>query len=90
MDKGLATLLQDLSDRGLLDSTIVWWNGEFGRTPKVDWEAPWNGGRGHWGGVFSALVKGGRRRAAVSRAARWIGYRRMPPTGLGEEVRRPP
>ena len=59
MDKGLATLLVDLSERGLLDSTIVWWNGEFGRNPKIDWEAPWNGGRNHWGGVFSALVAGG-------------------------------
>ena len=45
MDKGMATLLQDLTDRGLLDSTIVWWSGEFGRTPKVQWEAPWNGGK---------------------------------------------
>ena len=34
MDRGMATLLQDLSDRGLLDSTIVWWSGEFGRTPE--------------------------------------------------------
>jgi hypothetical protein len=59
MDKGLATLLQDLSERGLLANTVVWWNGEFGRTPKVMWEAPWNGGRGHWGSVFSALVAGG-------------------------------
>lgn len=59
MDKGMATLLQDLSDRGLLDSTIVWWSGEFGRTPKVQWEAPWNGGRGHYGPVFSAVVAGG-------------------------------
>ena len=59
MDKGLATLLEDLAERGLLASTVVWWNGEFGRTPKVDWEAPWNGGRNHWGGVFSALVAGG-------------------------------
>jgi hypothetical protein len=59
MDKGLSTLLSDLADRGLLDSTIVWWNGEFGRNPKIDWEAPWNGGRNHWGGVFSALVAGG-------------------------------
>jgi len=59
MDKGLSALLQDLANRGLLDSTIVWWNGEFGRTPKVDWGAPWNGGRGHWGGVFSALLAGG-------------------------------
>lgn len=59
MDKGLATLLQDLKERGLLDSTIVWWSGEFGRTPKVQWEAPWNGGRGHHGKVFSAVVAGG-------------------------------
>jgi len=59
LDKGMATLLQDLSDHGLLDSTIVWWGGEFGRTPKIQWEEPWNGGRGHWGKVFSAVVAGG-------------------------------
>jgi hypothetical protein len=59
LDKGLASLLQDLSERGLLDSTIVWCCGEFGRTPRVQWEAPWNGGRGHYGKVFSALVAGG-------------------------------
>ena len=44
--------------RGLLDSTIVWWSGEFGRTPKVQWEEPWNGGRSHFGRV----LLGGRRR----------------------------
>ena len=59
MDRGMATLLQDLSDRGLLESTIVWWSGEFGRTPKVQWEPPWNGGRGHYGRVFSAVLAGG-------------------------------
>jgi len=59
MDRGMATLLQDLSDRGLLDSTIVWWSGEFGRTPKVDWGSPWNGGRHHFGPVFCAVVAGG-------------------------------
>ncbi len=59
MDRGMATLLADLSDRGLLDSTIVWWSGEFGRRPKVQWEPPWNGGRGHYGRVFSAVVAGG-------------------------------
>jgi uncharacterized protein (DUF1501 family) len=58
-DQGLASLIQDLSDRGLLDTTIVWCGGEFGRTPKVQWEAPWNGGRGHWGNAFSALIAGG-------------------------------
>ncbi len=59
MDKGLAALLADLSERGLLDTTIVWCLGEFGRTPKVQTESPWNGGRHHWGKVFSALVAGG-------------------------------
>jgi hypothetical protein len=59
MDKGMSSLFQDLSERGLLDSTIVWWSGEFGRTPKVQWEPPWSGGRGHYGNVFSALVAGG-------------------------------
>jgi len=59
LDAGFATLLGDLSERGLLDKTIVWWTGEFGRTPKVQNEAPWNGGRGHYGRVFSAVVAGG-------------------------------
>ncbi|MDD5482836.1 MAG: DUF1501 domain-containing protein [Kiritimatiellae bacterium] len=59
LDQGLAMLLQDLSDRGLLKDTIVWCCGEFGRTPKVDWQPPWNGGRGHYGNVFSVLVAGG-------------------------------
>jgi hypothetical protein len=59
LDKGLGTLLADLSAGGLLDSTIVWCCGEFGRTPKIDWGAPWNGGRGHWGDCFSVVVAGG-------------------------------
>ena len=59
MDRGMATLLEDLADRGLLDSTIVWWGGEFGRTPKIQWNPPWNGGRGHYGNCFSAVLAGG-------------------------------
>ncbi len=59
LDSGIATLLQDLSDRGLLDSTIVWCGGEFGRRPKIDKNPPWVGGRGHWGSVFSTLIAGG-------------------------------
>jgi uncharacterized protein (DUF1501 family) len=59
MDAGFATLLEDLSQRGLLDSTIVWWGGEFGRTPKVQWESPWNGGRSHYGKCFCSVVAGG-------------------------------
>jgi hypothetical protein len=59
LDRGMAALLQDLSDRGLLDNTIIWWGGEFGRTPRIQWEEPWNGGRGHWGQAFSVAVAGG-------------------------------
>ncbi|NOY75683.1 MAG: DUF1501 domain-containing protein, partial [Kiritimatiellaeota bacterium] len=58
LDQGLSALLRDLSDKKLLDSTIVWCCGEFGRKPKVSWESPWNGGRQHWGNCFSALVAG--------------------------------
>jgi len=59
LDQGMATLLADLSEKGLLDSTLVWCTGEFGRTPKVSWEPPWNGGRHHHGAVFTVLVAGG-------------------------------
>ena len=59
LDMGLATLLADLADHGLLASTIVTCFGEFGRTPKVELEPPWFGGRGHYGNCFSALVAGG-------------------------------
>jgi uncharacterized protein (DUF1501 family) len=59
MDRAMATLLEDLSEKGLLDSTIVWWSGEFGRTPRIAWESPWNGGRHHFGECFSAVVAGG-------------------------------
>lgn len=59
LDQGLAMLLQDLKDHGLLESTLVWCCGEFGRGPKVDWQPPWNGGRNHYGKVFTVLVAGG-------------------------------
>jgi hypothetical protein len=58
-DAALAALLKDLKGKGLLDSTIVRMGGEFGRTPKVGWEAPWNGGRNHYARCFSTLVAGG-------------------------------
>lgn len=59
MDQGMAALLEDLAERKLLDTTIVWWGGEFGRSPKISWEAPWNGGRQHWGSCFSVVLAGG-------------------------------
>ncbi len=59
MDKAMSALLQDLSSRGLLASTIVWWGGEFGRGPKIQWDPPWNGGRSHYGKCFCSVVAGG-------------------------------
>ena len=58
-DRAVAAFLTDLKAKGILDTTIVWMSGEFGRTPKVGWEAPWNGGRNHYARCFSALVAGG-------------------------------
>jgi hypothetical protein len=58
-DRGFSTLMEDLAQRGLLQSTIVLWYGEFGRTPKIDWAPPWNGGRHHYPLCYSAVVGGG-------------------------------
>ncbi len=54
-DVGFTALLDDLSDRGLLDETLVIAVGEFGRTPAVNA----NAGRDHWGSVFSCVLAGG-------------------------------
>ncbi|MBE6428891.1 MAG: DUF1501 domain-containing protein, partial [Planctomycetaceae bacterium] len=58
-DLGLAMLLKDLRDRNLLEDTIIWWGGEFGRTPKIQTDSPWFGGRGHFGRCFSVMLAGG-------------------------------
>ncbi|MCA9061438.1 MAG: DUF1501 domain-containing protein [Planctomycetaceae bacterium] len=59
LDQAFAALLEDLSDRGLLDSTIVLWMGEFGRTPTIDYDPRWEGGRHHYSKVFSSVIAGG-------------------------------
>jgi len=51
-DKALAALIRDLIDRGLYERTLVVAMGEFGRTPRMNAE----GGRDHWGNVFSVLM----------------------------------
>jgi hypothetical protein len=55
MDAGLAALLEDLAVRGLLETTVVFLAGEFGRTPKVNKSA----GRDHWPYSQFALLAGG-------------------------------
>lgn len=54
-DQAYAALIQDLEQRGLLDSTIVLISSEFGRTPKINKDA----GRDHWPRVFSIVFAGG-------------------------------
>ena len=58
MDQAVAALLQDLKERNLLDSTLVWMCGEFGRVPKIDRQPPWNNGRNHYPLCFSAMLAG--------------------------------
>lgn len=59
MDRAVATLLSDLNERNMLKDTVIWWTGEFGRTPAIDWDAPWQGGRNHHSNCFCAMVAGG-------------------------------
>lgn len=62
MDQTFSALIEDLDQRGMLDETLVIMFGEFGHTPKFNA----NGGRDHWGSVFSiALAGGGVRGGAV-------------------------
>ncbi len=53
-DPGMAALISDLKERGLLDRTLVVWMGEFGRTPRIN---P-RGGRDHYPRVFNAAMAG--------------------------------
>lgn len=55
VDPGLATLVEDLAERGLLEKTLVVWMGEFGRTPRINART----GRDHYPRAFSAAVAGG-------------------------------
>jgi len=54
-DRAYSALIEDLHERGMLDTTMVVAWGEFGRTPKVNS----TGGRDHWPNVFSAALAGG-------------------------------
>jgi hypothetical protein len=56
VDKPVAGLLEDLKQRGLLEDTIVWWGGEFGRTPYAEKNGT---GRDHNPGGFTAWLAGG-------------------------------
>jgi uncharacterized protein (DUF1501 family) len=55
MEQGFVALLDDLAERGLLDTTLVVWLGDFGRTPNINNQA----GRDHWPQCYSAVLAGG-------------------------------
>lgn len=55
MEQAFAALLEDLHDRGLLESTLVVWMGDFGRTPLINKDA----GRDHWPQCYSMILAGG-------------------------------
>jgi hypothetical protein len=54
-DETVSALLEDLDARGLLDETLVYWTGDFGRTPKINGDA----GRDHWPKCQTVLMAGG-------------------------------
>jgi hypothetical protein len=54
-DAGMAALIDDLQARGMLDSTLVIWMGEFGRSPQITS----GGGRNHWARAWSSVLAGG-------------------------------
>jgi len=55
LDPAWSTLMEDLQSRGLLDSTMIVWMGEFGRTPKVNGQR----GRDHWANSWTSVLAGG-------------------------------
>lgn len=55
MQQAFVALLDDLTERGMLDSTLVIWMGDFGRTPLINSD----GGRDHWPNCYSVVMAGG-------------------------------
>lgn len=71
LDRAIATLVEDLEQRGILDNVLVYCVGEFGRTPRMNGHA----GRDHWADSFSVLLAGGGLRGGqvVGKSEKWGG-----------------
>jgi hypothetical protein len=78
MEQGFAALLDDLAERGLLDSTLVIWMGDFGRTPLINT----NAGRDHWPHCYTVVMAGGGIRGGqvVGESDRSGAFPTTPPT----------
>ncbi|MFN8705258.1 MAG: DUF1501 domain-containing protein [Planctomyces sp.] len=55
LDQGIAALVSDLKQRGMLDNVVLVWMGEFGRTPRINQDV----GRDHWASSWSVMLGGG-------------------------------
>jgi hypothetical protein len=63
IDQGMSALIGDLAQRGMLDTTLVIWMGEFGRTPEINKNR--NPGRDHWPNAMSVVMAGGGTRGGM-------------------------
>ena len=55
LDKAIAGLTKDLTDRGMIDDVVIVWMGEFARTPRINQDV----GRDHWAASWSVMLGGG-------------------------------
>jgi hypothetical protein len=62
LDAGIAGLVTDLKQRGLLENTVLVWMGEFGRTPRINQDT----GRDHWAASWSVMLGGGGLKGGVA------------------------
>jgi hypothetical protein len=94
-DQSFSALIEDLSQRGLLDSTLVVVTGEFGRTPKIG-QITQNGmteksGRDHWPHAFTVLlagggVRGGQVYGATNKIGAFVQDRPVSPADLSATI----
>jgi uncharacterized protein (DUF1501 family) len=87
LDRAVAALVEDLSQRGLYERTLVVAMGEFGRTPKMNAD----GGRDHWGSAFSVLMGNERMRMGqvvgrTSARGEWVVDRPIGPQDVAATV----
>src|SRR5207302_10138902 len=93
-DRGFSTLIDDLSQRGLLDTTLLMVTSEMGRTPKIGDPrsgGPAGAGRDHWTHCMSVLlagggIRGGRSYGASDRRAEYPADRRVMPPDVAQTV----
>ncbi|HVK11023.1 MAG TPA: DUF1501 domain-containing protein [Gemmataceae bacterium] len=93
-DRGFAALVSDLSDRGLLDSTLLWVTSEMGRTPKIGDPrsgGAYGNGRDHWTHCMSVLlagagVRGGQTYGTSDRRGEYPADRAVTPADVAKTV----